>query len=87
MPTKEEILSPSQALVMQLQADIRSAERLITAIKEAIEKLKERGDPHVVGVEAQLRAAQQQQQERQALLRQIVQERTVTIEVIEKAEG
>ena len=54
MNTKEKILAPSRELVMQLQADIRDDQRLITATQEALVTLRAQGDPHVAGVEAKL---------------------------------
>ena len=64
MKTQEKILAPSQELVTQLQADIRSDERLIVAAQEAPVRLREQGDPHIAGVEAKLAEIKRIQQER-----------------------
>ena len=87
MPTREEILASSQELVAQLQAAIRSDQEFINLIRQTLARFKEQGSPYISEVEAQLQTAQKIQQDRQALLGKLVQQRTAAIEAFEKAEG
>jgi hypothetical protein len=87
MPTREEILASSQELVAQLQAAIRSDQEFINLIRQTLARFKAQGSPYIAEVEAQLQTAQKIQQDRQALLGKLVQQRTAAIEAFEKAEG
>jgi hypothetical protein len=87
MPTRDEILASSQELVAQLQAAIRSDQEFINLIRQTLTRFKEQGSPYIAEVEAQLQTAQKIQQDRQALLGKLVQQRTAVIEAFEKAEG